>query len=58
MEYICSCSFGKDSNATILTALEHNEPLTRVVYVETIEHFDKRVDKYIELLRMQQAFDF
>lgn len=30
--YIASCSFGKDSIATILLALEHNEPLDRAVY--------------------------
>lgn len=32
--YIASCSFGKDSLATILLALEHNEPLDRVLFVE------------------------
>lgn len=30
--YIASCSFGKDSIATILLALENNEPLDRVVF--------------------------
>lgn len=34
--YIASCSFGKDSLATILLALEHNEPLDRVVYCEVM----------------------
>lgn len=34
--YIASCSFGKDSVATILLALEHNEPLDRVVFVEVM----------------------
>lgn len=34
--YIASCSFGKDSIATILLALEHNEPLDRVVFAEVI----------------------
>ena len=34
--YIASCSFGKDSIATILLALEHNEPLDRVVFVEVM----------------------
>lgn len=37
--YIASCSFGKDSLATILLALKHNEPLDRVVYCEVM--FDK-----------------
>lgn len=34
--YIASCSFGKDSVATILLAIEHNEPLDRVVFVEVM----------------------
>lgn len=33
-KYVCSLSFGKDSLATLLLALEHNEPLDAVVYVE------------------------
>lgn len=38
--HIASCSFGKDSIATILLALEHNEPLDRVVFAEVM--FDKK----------------
>lgn len=34
--YIASCSFGKDSIATILLALENNEPLDRVVFCEVM----------------------
>ena len=34
--YIASCSFGKDSIATILLALEHDEPLDRVVFSEVM----------------------
>ena len=34
--YIASCSFGKDSRATILLALENNEPLDRVVFAEVM----------------------
>lgn len=34
--YIASCSFGKDSLATILLALKHNEPLDRVVFAEVM----------------------
>ena len=34
--YIASCSFGKDSLATILLALEHKEPLDRVVFAEVM----------------------
>ena len=33
---IASCSFGKDSLATILLALEHNEPLDRAVFCEVM----------------------
>ena len=32
--YIASCSFGKDSIATILLAMEHGEPLDHIVSVE------------------------
>jgi hypothetical protein len=35
-KYIASCSFGKDSIATILLALEHGEPLDRVVFAEVM----------------------
>lgn len=38
--YIASCSFGKDSIATILLALENGEPLDRVVFAEVM--FDHR----------------
>ena len=34
--YIASCSFGKDSIATILLALEKGEPLDRVVFAEVM----------------------
>lgn len=36
MKHIASCSFGKDSLATILLALEHGEPLDEVVYCEVM----------------------
>lgn len=36
LTYIASCSFGKDSVATILLALEHGEPLDRVVFCEVM----------------------
>lgn len=38
--YIASCSFGKDSIATILLALENGEPLDRIVFVEVM--FDNK----------------
>ena len=34
--YIASCSFGKDSIATILLAIENNEPLDRIVFCEVM----------------------
>lgn len=34
--HIASCSFGKDSLATIILALENNEPLDRVVFAEVM----------------------
>lgn len=35
-KHVVSCSFGKDSIATILLALEHSEPLDEVVYCEVM----------------------
>ena len=35
-KYIASCSFGKDSLATILLALENGEPLDGVVFSEVM----------------------
>ena len=36
VKYVASCSFGKDSLATILLALMHSEPLDEVVYCEVM----------------------
>lgn len=41
MKYVASCSFGKDSIATILLAREHNEPLDEIVYCEVM--FDENI---------------
>lgn len=41
MKYIASCSFGKDSIATILLAREHSEPLDEIVYCEVM--FDENI---------------
>lgn len=41
--YIASCSFGKDSIATILLALENNEPLDRVVFAEVMFDNEKGI---------------
>lgn len=34
--YIASCSFGKDSIATLLLALEYNEPINEVIFSEVM----------------------
>lgn len=39
--HVASCSFGKDSMATVLLALEHEEPLDEVAYCEVM--FDKDI---------------
>lgn len=41
--YIASCSFGKDSIATILIALERGEPLDRVVFAEVMFDAKKNI---------------
>lgn len=41
MEYVASCSFGKDSIATVILAKEHNEPLDGIVYCEVM--FDENI---------------
>ena len=35
-KYIASCSFGKDSVATVILAKENNEPLDEIVYCEVM----------------------
>lgn len=41
--YVCSWSGGKDSMATILLALEHNEPLDKVVFSEVMFDHEKGI---------------
>lgn len=36
MKHIASCSFGKDGIATILLAIENNEPLDGAVFSEVM----------------------
>lgn len=36
MRYLASCSFGKDSVATVITAMLNNEPLHELVYCEVM----------------------
>ena len=40
-KYVASCSFGKDSIATIILAKENNEPLDEIIYCEVM--FDKEI---------------
>lgn len=41
MKYIASCSFGKDSIATVILAHLHNEPIDLIVYSEVM--FDENI---------------
>lgn len=43
MKYFASCSFGKDSIATVLLALEHKEPLDGILFTEVM--FDRLDDE-------------
>lgn len=45
MKYIASCSFGKDSLATIILAHLHREPLDEILYVEVM--FDEGISAEI-----------
>ena len=45
MKYISSCSFGKDSLATIILAKERGDPLDEVVYCEVM--FDDHISEEI-----------
>lgn len=53
MKHIASCSFGKDSVATVLLAVEHGEPLDEVVYCEVM--FDDKISgeipEHIDFIR-------
>ena len=50
-KYIASCSFGKDSLATILLAHENNEPLDLIVWSEVM--FDNNISG-----ELQEHLDF
>jgi tRNA(Ile)-lysidine synthase TilS/MesJ len=41
MKYVASCSFGKDSIATVILAHLHNEPLDLIVFSEVM--FDENI---------------
>ena len=46
MKYISSCSFGKDSLATIILAKERGDPLDEVVYCEVPLQVYVDLEKY------------
>lgn len=50
--HIASCSFGKDSIATILLALEHGEPLDEVIYCEVMfdDHISGEVPEHRDFI--------
>ena len=50
--YVASCSFGKDSMATVILALEHSEPLDEVTYCEVMfdEHISGEVPEHREFI--------
>ena len=50
--YVASCSFGKDSMATVILALEHSEPLDEVTYCEVMfdEHTSGEVPEHREFV--------
>jgi len=52
MRYVASCSFGKDSVATVILAKMHNEPLDEVVYCEVMfdEHTSAEVPEHAKFI--------
>ena len=52
MKHIASCSFWKDSLATILLAIEHDEPLDEAVYCEVMfdEHLSGEIPEHIDFI--------
>lgn len=50
--HIASCSFGKDSIATILLALEHGEPLDEIIYCEVMfdDHISGEVPEHRDFI--------
>lgn len=50
--HIASCSFGKDSVATALLAIEHKEPLDELVYCEVMfdEHISGEIPEHIDFV--------
>lgn len=52
-KHIASCSFGKDSVATVLLAIEHGEPLDEVVYCEVMfdDGISGEIPEHIDFIR-------
>lgn len=42
MKHIASCSFGKDSLATVLISIEYGEPLDEVLYHDAREKHSEK----------------
>lgn len=53
MKYICSCSGGKDSIATVILAHEHNEPLDLIVFAEVMfdENISGELPEHIDFIK-------
>ena len=53
LKYIASCSFGKDSLATVILAKIHNEPLDAVVYARVMydQHRSAEVPEHEEFIQ-------
>lgn len=52
-KHVASCSFGKDSIATVLLAIEHGEPLDEVVYCEVMfdDGISGEIPEHIDFIR-------
>ena len=56
MDYIASCSFGKDSLAMVLKLIENHRPLDEVVFYDTGREFDaiyRNRDKLVKILNAE-----
>lgn len=52
-KHVASCSFGKDSVATVLLAVEHGEPLDEAVYCEVMfdDSISGEIPEHIDFIR-------
>lgn len=53
MKHIASCSFGKDSVATVILAIEHQEPLDEIAYCEVMfnRNISGEIPEHIDFIR-------